>query len=201
MFIVFEGIDGCGKTTQIWKLAKYLSDLNKYNHLVLTREPYKAREIREILRLDEDPEKKAERLTELFVKDRQEHIDEIIKPALEKNLIVLSDRYKYSTLSYQLAQGQDIEKLKELHKNMLIPDLVFIFDVSIENTIKRMMNDKVREAEHKFEKNKDFLQKVKMNYLKMKEVFPDEKIIILDANKTIDEIFEDIIKHLENINI
>jgi len=48
-FVVFEGIDGCGKSTQIWKLAKYLSELSKYNHVLVTRNPYKLREIREIL--------------------------------------------------------------------------------------------------------------------------------------------------------
>ena len=83
MFIVFEGIDGCGKSTQIMKLAEFIFNKNKYNNIILTREPYKLREIREILRLNESPEEKAEKLTELFIADRKEHIEEIIKPAIE----------------------------------------------------------------------------------------------------------------------
>ncbi len=193
MFIVFEGIDGCGKSTQIWKFSKYLSELNKYNHIIVTRESYKNLEIRKILKSDEKPEKQKEKLTQLFVNDRKNHIDKLIKPNLEKGIFVLSDRYKYSTIAYQSAQGQDIDELINLHKNMLIPDLVFIFDVSMENSIKRMKKD-FRE-EHKFEKNKEFLSKVKENYLKMPEIFPDENIVIINSNKTVEEIFEKIKEH------
>ena len=90
-FIVFEGIDGCGKGTQMLKLANFLFSLNKYNHILITREPYKLREIREILQKDEPAEEKSQELTELFVKDRKEHVDELINPALNKGIIVISD--------------------------------------------------------------------------------------------------------------
>jgi len=202
MFIVFEGIDGCGKSTQVWKLARYFADLSKYNHVLVTREPYKLREIRNILRKDEPAETKSEELTKLFVKDREEHLKEIIKPALEKNIIVVCDRYKYSTICYQAAQGQDIKKLIEIHKNMLVPDFIFILDIPIEIAIKRMKKDNIREKEHKFEKNPAFLEKVRQNYLKLPALFPEEKIIILDGSKTIEKIFEEIkicLKNFKNI--
>tara|TARA_Y100000310_G_scaffold306353_1_gene347418 strand:+ start:5775 stop:6380 length:606 start_codon:yes stop_codon:yes gene_type:complete len=200
MFIVFEGIDGCGKSTQIWKLVNYLSNKSKYNHILITREPYKAREIREILKLDEEPESKAEKLTELFVQDRKEHIDELIKPALEKNIIVISDRYKYSTIAYQTAQGQDINKLINLHKEMPVPDFVFIVNTTLNEAFERMKKDQIRDKEHKFENSRDFQAKVKENFLKLKSIFPEENIIFLDGDKTIEEIFEDIKNHIENFN-
>jgi len=142
MFIVFEGIDGCGKTTQILKLVDYLHKKDKHSHIILTREPYKQKEIREILKSNNNPYSEKEKLTELYINDRKKHIEELIKPALEKNFIVISNRYKYSTICYQSAQGQEMKKelnnLLEQHKNMLIPDFVFIIDTPTEIAIKRM---------------------------------------------------------------
>jgi|SRR3989344_7391094 len=201
MFIVFEGIDGCGKGSQMQKLANYFSTKNKYNHLLVTREPYKIREIREILKLDEPPEAKAEQLTNLFVQDRKEHIQDLIKPALEKNVIVISDRYKYSTIAYQAAQGQDIKKLVEMHKGMPIPDFVFIIDTDLDEAFERMKKDEIRDKEHKFEKSREFQGKVKENFLKLPALLPEENIIIINGNKAIEEIFEDVKKHLNFKNI
>ena len=201
MFIVFEGIDGCGKGSQMQKLANYFSTKNKYNHLLVTREPYKIREIREILKLDEPPEAKAEQLTNLFVQDRKEHIQDLIKPALEKNVIVISDRYKYSTIAYQAAQGQNINKLIEMQEDMPIPDFIFIINTDLDEAFERMEKDEIRDEEHKFEKSREFQGKVKENFLKLPALLPNEKIIILDGNKTIDEIFEDVKKHLNFKNI
>ncbi|MAH51365.1 dTMP kinase [Candidatus Pacearchaeota archaeon] len=200
MFIVLDGIDGCGKSTQVWKLAKWLSGLDKYNHVVVTREPYKYREIREILRLEENPEERMERLIELFVKDRQEHIDEIIKPALEREVIVISDRYKYSTICYQAAQGRDMGELIERQKQMPIPDFIFLVDISVETAGERRRKeskDGGRVSEHKFEKSRKFLAKVRENYLKLKGLLPEENIIIIDGEKGIEEIFEEVKKGFE----
>ena len=201
MFIVFEGIDGCGKGSQMQKLANYFSTKNKYNHLLVTREPYKVREIREILKLDEPPEAKAEQLTNLFVQDRKEHIQDLIKPALERNVIVISDRYKYSTIAYQAAQGQDIQELIEMHKGMPIPDFVFIIDTDLDEAFERMKKDEIRDEEHKFEKSREFQGKVKENFLKPPALLPEENIIVVDGNKTIEEIFEDIKNVFESKNI
>lgn len=199
MFIVFEGIDGCGKSTQVWKLAQHLSSLNKYHHIHVTREPYKSRGIREILKLEEPAETRAEKLSELFIKDRQEHVDELIKPAIEKNIIIISDRYKYSTICYQSAQGQDIKKLIELHRHMPVPDFIFIIDTQVEVSSERISQDNKRSTEHKFEKNKDFLNKVRDNYLNLKNHLPEEKIIIINGDRPVQEIFEEIKSHFKNI--
>src|SRR3989344_1701187 len=141
MFIVFEGIDGCWKSTQILKLVNYFYNLDKHNHILLTREPYKEREIRKILTEEDDPYSQKERLTGLYVQDRKEHIKNLILPSLEKNIIVISDRYKYSTICYQSAQGQDIKELIKIHKEMPIPDFVFIVDTSVKTAMKRMHGD------------------------------------------------------------
>jgi dTMP kinase len=191
MFIVFEVIDGCGKTTQIWKLAKYLSDINKHNHLIITREPYKELEIRKILMHDDDAESQKEKLTQLFIEDRKNHINELITPSTKKGFIVISDRYKYSTIAYQSAQGQDINKLIQAQKDFLKPDFIFIIDTATETAIHRMKTDS-RKVEQKFEKNIAFLEKTRQNYLKLKHLLPGENIIYINGNQTIDEIFDKI---------
>ncbi|MDD5192738.1 MAG: dTMP kinase [Candidatus Nanoarchaeia archaeon] len=193
MFIVFEGIDGCGKSTQILKLVNYFYNLDKHNHILLTREPYKEREIRKILKSEQDPYSQKEKLTELYVNDRKEHIKNLITPSLEKNMIVISDRYKYSTICYQSVQGQDVKGLMKMHENMPIPNFVFIINTSVKTASIRMHGDS--RDEHKFEKNKEFLEKVRQNYLKMKEIFPNEKIIIINGEKPIEEIFKEIKKY------
>ncbi len=197
MFIVFEGIDGCGKSTQILKLVNYFYNLDKHNHITLTREPYKEREIRKILKSEENPYSQKEKLTELYVNDRKEHIDNLIKLNLEKGVIVISDRYKYSTIAYQSAQGQDIKRLIEMHKDMPVPDFVFIVNTPVKTASRRMHGDS--RTEQKFEKNKEFLEKVRQNYLKMPAIFPDEKIIIINGDNSIEEIFEEIKKYFKNI--
>lgn len=182
LFIVFEGIDGSGKSTQIPAIAKYILEKSKYNHVLITREPYKSREIREILRQDSDPYAKARKLAELFVQDRKEHVDEIILPALEKGLYVISDRYKYSTIAYQSAQGIPLEELIEMHKGMPVPDLVLVFDVPVNIAKERMSRDS--RNEHKFESNTEFQEKLRQKYLELPKILPGENIIIINGEKS-----------------
>jgi dTMP kinase len=192
LFIVFEGPDGSGKSTQLWRFAKFLSSLNKHNHLVITREPYKSREIRQLLHQSDNPQEQAELITQLFIKDRQEHLDELINPSLKKEMIVISDRYKYSTICYQAAQGQDINKLIDSHKDMKVPDIVFVIDSPIGVLVQRMNDDEIKRKQHKFEKDKEFLNKVRHNYLAISALLPNEKIIIIDGTKTKEEVFDSI---------
>ena len=128
LFIAFEGVDGCGKSTQARLLAKYILELSKYNHVLLTREPFRDKEIRKILRQDEDPYSQALTLAKLFILDRKEHVQEVIWPNLEKEVHVISDRYSLSTLSYQQTQGIPITELLEMHKGLPIPDIIFIIE-------------------------------------------------------------------------
>ncbi|MFQ5531962.1 MAG: dTMP kinase, partial [Candidatus Nanoarchaeia archaeon] len=112
-FIVFEGIDGCGKDTQLDLAAVYVRGLDKYNEIYLTREPtWRAPEIRKKMGSSGDPEKEAEWFARAFIyEDRVPHILEDIEPALEKGWHVLSSRFEHSTEAYQSAQGISLMKL------------------------------------------------------------------------------------------
>ena len=112
LFITFEGADGCGKTTQIELLNKYLKD-NGYNTL-LTREPGAkglGTKLREIL-LNYDGEVSSNCESFLFLADRAQHVDCIIKPAIKEGKIVLCDRHIDSTVAYQgYGRGVNIEQI------------------------------------------------------------------------------------------
>lgn len=191
LFIVFEGIDGCGKTTQIKKFVDYLFHLSKYNHIILTRNPYKDTNIRAILREDNNPLTQAEKLAELFIEDRKKHIEEVVIPNLEKGHFVVSDRYKISTITYQGAQGIDIKELADKHDGLPIPDMTFVIDVSSQESGKRMKKEAGRN-EHKFEANLDFLEKIRQNHFKAKEILQNEKIFIINGEQPPEKVFSDI---------
>ena len=192
LFIAFEGIDGCGKTTQIKKFVHYLFDKHKHNHIVFTRNPYKDVNIRAVLRADDDALSQAEKLAELFILDRTKQAEEVILPFLEKGHIVVTDRYKLSTVAYQGAQGLDMEELAKKHDGLPIPDLTIVVDVPAQVAGERMKKDMERKTEQKFEKNLEFLEKVRQNMLKSKEILKNEKIFVVDGTKPVEDIFSDI---------
>jgi dTMP kinase len=190
-FIVFEGIDASGKGTQIKLLHNYLYELSKFNHLVLTREPYNSKELRRIMSQDKDAYSNPEKCAELFINDRANHLAKIIQPNLGEGMIVLSDRYKYSTLAYQHTQGIDLDNLIFQHQAMPIPDLVFLIDIPIEVALERMAKQKDgREA--KFESDLDFQGKLRENYLSLKFKLPREPIYIIDGSQPIEKVHQDI---------
>jgi dTMP kinase len=199
-FIVLEGIDGCGKGTQAKELAMYLFGIDKKNHILITREPTNislyGRKVRELLRKCRDPKQEAEYFTKLYVKDRWHHIKCAIEPALRYGSIVVCDRYKYSTISYQLAQGIELKKLLDLHKGMIKPDITFIIDVSVDEAIRRIYRTK--DMKDVFEK-KDFLELVRNNYLKMKDIFKRENIVIIDGMQTPQYVFYDIKRKIDHL--
>ena len=198
LFIAFEGIDGCGKSTQIKKFAKYLFDRNKHNHIVFTRNPYKDVRIREILREDDDPMTQAEKLAELFINDRKVQVEKVVIPSLNEGLHVVTDRFKLSTISYQAAQGLDMNELIKKHEGMPVPDMTFVVDVSSNVASQRMKKDGERKVkEHKFEARLDFAEKLRVNYYRAKEILKDEKIFIVNGERSEDEIFDDIISIFE----
>jgi len=193
LFITFEGIDGCGKSTQIWKLAQYIFGLNKYHHVALTREPWKNADIRRILQEDENPYSQAYNLAQLFTKDRREHVEKLIMPSLKSGSFVISDRYSFSTLAYQQAQGVEDWKLLDMHKGLIIPDLIFIIDLPVKTALQRMKKDKGRKVEQKFEKNAEFIEKLRKNFLKL-ATLNNHNVVVIDGTKKPDEIFEKQIK-------
>lgn len=128
VFIVFEGIDGSGKSTQLRRLGDYLKKQGL--DVVETREPTDGpygRKIRALYRDRTSVSPEAE--LELFINDRRQHIEEIIGPALSDGNIVLCDRYFFSTAAYQGAAGSDPEAILARHAFAPVPDLVIIIEI------------------------------------------------------------------------
>ncbi|MEM4605809.1 MAG: dTMP kinase [Candidatus Pacearchaeota archaeon] len=194
LFFVFEGIDGSGKSTQATNFTNYLFLKEKYKNVLLTREPYKELKIREIL-LEEDPYSNAENLTRLFVEDRRKHLNDLILPCLKKNIDVVCDRYFFSTFAYQYAQGVSFDKISELHKGILIPDMIFLIDVSPKVAFERMKKDSKRKMEKKFEQI-DFIEKVRNNYHFLSKM-KDFNVFVINGEKSEDEVFKQIIYFYE----
>ncbi len=162
IFITFEGIDGSGKDTQAKLLAKYFK--NKGYSVIRTREPGGTsigEKIRKILlspkisRVDQ----RAEVL--LFAASRAQIVSNIIKPALEKGKIVISNRYVDSSYAYQgIARKMGLDWVIEINKwatQGLLPDITFFLDIPEELGLKRV--DKSRNIRDKIEKDGEIFQK------------------------------------------
>jgi len=191
MFIVLDGIDGCGKGTIMKKIAAYLFDKQKTHHVLMTREPYISKynaEIRKMMKENINPYENADIFADLFVKDRRVHA-EWIEKELEAGHHVVCDRYKYSTLAYQQTQGISLEKLIEMHKGILVPDIVIIPDVPVEEAIRRAAADKKRDFKEVFEKDRQFQEKLRQNFLELPKRLSEERIIVLKGENS-DIIFE-----------
>ena len=192
LFITFEGADGCGKTTQLNLLKEYL--IKRGYDVVLTREPggkglgEKFREI--LLNYDGEVSNRCESF--LFLADRAQNIDVIVKPAIEQGKIVLCDRHTDSSVAYQgYGRGLDIEEINMLNNiatGGLKPDLTFVFDVDIETSMKRVGSEKDRMESAGME----FFNKVRNGYLKIAKKEP-ERVKVIDSTRVIEQIQADVI--------
>lgn len=194
LFITFEGIDGCGKTTQLNLLARYLKENDK--EIIITREPGSVglgEKIREIL-LNYDGEVSSNAEAFLFLADRAQHIDTIVKPAVEAGKIVLCDRHTDSTIAYQgYGRGVDIERLKMLNNlatSGMKPDLTFVFDVDMETSAQRVGKEKDRMESAGLE----FHKKVRDGYLQIAREEP-QRVKVINAMDSIENIFEKVKKY------
>ena len=151
-FIVIEGIDGCGKTTQIEALTKWLPNsglIEKGSKLITTREPggsLLGKKLRGLL-LDNKENNKPSSLAELLLysADRAEHVSKIISPALNNNDWVISDRFSDSTLAYQgYGRNINLEIIKNIETIVCqgeYPDLTFFLEISPEESLLRRKNE------------------------------------------------------------
>jgi len=151
-FIVIEGIDGCGKTTQINELSKWLPQsglINKGSKLITTREPggsLLGKKLRGLI-LDNNENYKPSSLAELLLysADRAEHVSKIISPALNNNDWVISDRFSDSTLAYQgYGRKIDLEIIKQIQSIVCqgeIPDITIFLEISPRESIFRRKNE------------------------------------------------------------
>ena len=200
LFIVVDGLDGSGKSEIVKMLHNHLFSKHKKFRILTTREPTNGihgKKLREMLANETDPLQSREELAELFVKDRKEHLENLIIPFLnnkeEGSNIVLCDRYYYSTVAFQGAQGLDMKELIEKNRGFLKPDIAFILDVSPEIALKRIHYRK----KEKFEQL-EFMQKIKENFQKLPNMLEDN-ITIVNSNRPISEVFNNIRKEVEKL--
>jgi dTMP kinase len=127
--IAFEGLDGCGKSTQIERLAAALRAAGR--DVVLTREPTDGEFGRRIRATAGSGEKiSPDEELRWFVEDRRAHVSEVIRPALDAGKTVLSDRYYLSTVAYQGARGCDATRILEANEaEFPVPDLVVLLEI------------------------------------------------------------------------
>ena len=183
--LVLEGLDGVGKTTQARKLALALARCGF--EVVLTREPSHGpwgRQLRELLSRKGQalPPEKA---LELFLADRRDHVDRVIKPALAANRLVITDRYYFSTLAYQGAAGLDPEFIRQQHAGWAPPpDLVLVLEVPLEELARRL-TQRIEEPAAVFEKL-DFLARVQQIW----HSFTDPCLRRIDGRGTPEEVHQ-----------
>ena len=196
-FITFEGIDGCGKSTQVKKLVEFFNKTKKT--AIFVREPggtQISEEIREILlnRHLEDISDRTEAL--LMTGSRSQLTHEIIIPNLNKGLHVVADRYSDSTLAYQGGGRQiDIEWLIRLNQFAtydIEPNVTFYIDVLPEEALKRKNKEKDRIEMAGIE----LQSRVRNAYLELAKRF-QSRYIIIDGHDSIDNIHDIIISHIK----
>lgn len=192
-FIVFEGLDGSGQSTQA-KLSKDFL-LEKDYKVILTKEPTMdseaGRKIRKVLdkKLNISPKE----LQELFVQDRKEHLENTIIPALKQGKIVISDRYFFSSFAFGAVDNLDLEWLIEINNSFLFPDISFLLKIKPETCIKRIEERCLIKT--LFER-KEKLEKAWETYKVLPGRF--ENIYLIDGERSIDEIFKEIKEILSN---
>lgn len=199
-FITFEGIEGCGKSTQAKKLQEFF--LEKNINSILSREPggtLAGEKIRDILIDENIPKLQAKSELLLNFSARLEHVETLIKPSLAKGSNVICDRFFDSTYAYQgLAFGLEVSLIDQV-KNMTIgdfaPDITFLVNVPLEVAFARIKN---RLDNNRYEKlGLDFHRKVYDGFLKLAE--NNNRIKVIDGTKNPDQVFAQITEIL-NLN-
>ena len=185
-FIVFEGLDGSGSTTQSQKLHHFLRTQGKRSHL--TKEPTNYL-IGGLIRswLSGDWSSSPVCLQLLFTADRAHHLEKEIIPLLEKGTHVVSDRYFLSTMAFGALDIPDKNWLRDINKHFIQPDLTILLKVSPQTCIKRISEN--RSHFELFEKEKE-LGGVWKNYKQFAKEFPN--IILLEGERKEESIFEDV---------
>ncbi len=185
-FIVFEGLDGSGLSTQVELLKNFLKSSGR--PAILTKEQtiqMIGGLIKSILRKEIITSSLALQL--LFVADRAHHLSSEIEPALKEGKVVISDRYIFSTIAFG-SLDVDMEFLKLINSKFRIPDLTFIIDAPPEVCIKRISEQRLSHLELFEEKEK--LEKIRSNYMKLRDYFPN--VYVINSDRPIEEVAEEI---------
>lgn len=199
IFISFEGIEGCGKTTQAKRIRSCLE--KKDFCVILTREPGGTKISEKIRCISGDSKNKA--LTSraelfLFLAARAQHVEEIIKPALKEGKVVISDRFSDATSAYQgYGRGLDLKLIDNLNRAAtggLKPKLTILLDLPPEVGLMRakMRAKAQNSASDRFESEKiEFHRRVREGYLALARQFP-ERIKVVKADRQMKEVFESV---------
>ena len=200
LFISFEGIDGCGKSTQIDILARYFTKQKK--RIVKTEEPggtQGSHEIRKILLRENNFHWSVETEALLFMAARNDHVEKVIKPAIEDNKIVICDRFIDSTMVYQGMRSAKAKKFSLMLFELIgiNPDITFLIDMDPEIALNRALNRAT--VEDRFENyGIDFQQQLRRNFLDIAHN-QSERIKIIDGNQSPGDVAKQIIDNIKNV--
>lgn len=198
-FISFEGIDGSGKSTQISKLKAYLE--SKGYDILLTREPGGTKISEKIREIILDPEhKEMTSMTEvlLYAASRAQHVEEVIKPAIEEGKIIICDRFVDSSIAYQghgRKLGNCVEDINKYAVQGIMPDLTFLMKIKPDIGNDRISN---REKDRIELEAQEFHMSVYNGYENLERRFP-ERVKGIDASRSIEEIHRDIVSYVDKL--
>jgi dTMP kinase len=199
LFFAFEGIDGCGKSTQVALLREKLA--GRGFSVDVTREPggtVISERIREILIDPKHSEMTDECEILLYLAARAQHVRQRIAPALENGDIVLCDRFQLATFAYQgFGRGFPMDRLIELNlfaMGVNAPDATFIFDIPVEEAFRRMK--KMNKLKDRLESAGDeFFHRIHNGYLDLGRMDP-KRVFIIDAGRSIEEVQKEVIERI-----
>ncbi|WP_243525396.1 dTMP kinase [Bacillus pseudomycoides] len=202
LFVTIEGPEGSGKSTLITKLLPYFE--KKEQKVIATREPGGiaiSEEIREILHKQEHTMMEARTEALLYAAARRQHLVEKVMPALEKNYLVLCDRFIDSSLAYQgYARGLGIDKVFEINRfatEDCMPNLTIYLDIEPEVGLARIEKDANREVNRLDMESMKFHKRVREGYLQLVDRFAD-RIVVVNADQSMEKIMEEVIQLIED---
>lgn len=196
-FVVFEGGDGSGKSTQMAALVRWLEARGA--GVVTTREPGGTaigRRVRDLLLDPSHGSMDARTEALLYAADRAQHVAEVIRPALEAGKIVVSDRFVDSSLAYQGVARElgleEVYRISEWATDDLMPDVVFFLSMESRLGLRRIDGDPDRIEQE----DSSFHDKVGAAYLELAARYPD-RFVVLDANRPQAEVHQDVVEAFE----
>lgn len=214
-FIVFEGIDGAGTTTQTSLLEKHCREL-AHGHFEVESgcEPWNDNHIRRKLVEDTSPYSDAKLMAKLYVDDRKNHTVIEINPIIRRGGIYISDRYTLSTCAYQAVQGLDLQALIQMHETgILIPNITFLLDVDRETTeerkrqrtLKKLGPDaNIEEKLEKFDRDPEFIDKLIQQYRYLAKLAGSSpelfgRVVVINGNRNVDDVTTEILTYFDGL--